>query len=189
MIRMGGGFVRSEAALETERYGLVISRRLQVTVLSIAAFDDREQLVALLSGAMGTPIPDPCRSSTGRGVVLLAYGPARWLAVAETVEGSERLRALALACRPYAAVVDQSHGWVCSRITGPRCRDVLAAGSSIDIRPTSFLAGHCAATALGKISVLIHALPAQNAFDIYVPRSYAHDLAGWMLRALATVQN
>ncbi len=179
----------NDAALAIERQGATICRRRQGTIVSIAAFDDRRELLAMLSGLTGASIPDRCRSSTGHSVVLLAYSPARWLALTDAAEGAARLFAFAVACRPYAAVVDQSHGWVCLHITGPRCRDVLAAGSSLDFRSRSFSAGHCAATALGKISVFIHALPASDGFDIYVPRSFAGSLSNWMRRVLASIQD
>jgi heterotetrameric sarcosine oxidase gamma subunit len=61
-------------------------------------------------------------------------------------------------------------------------RDVLAQGTSIDLRPARFAPGQCALTALGKIGVLLHAV-APNTIDVYVARSYAQALVEWLEHA------
>ena len=109
---------------------------------------------------------------------MLWHGPGQWLIVrapAATLLADE----LARVCAEDAAVVDLGHARTVLRFEGPDVRDVLARGTSIDLRPAHFAPGACALTALGKIGALLHAV-APETIDVYVARSYGQALVEWL---------
>src|SRR5262249_24652267 len=105
-------------------------------------------------------------------------GPGQWLLVrapAATPLADE----LASLFGEAAAVVDLGHARTALHFEGEGVRDVLARGTSIDLRPAHFAPGACALTALGKVGALLHAV-ATDTIDVYVPRSYAQALVEWL---------
>lgn len=165
--------------------GVAIRCRHPLTIVEIASWRTSPEPAAVLSDAAGFEAPRPCKANSGWGLTLLWSGPQRWHAVVEGTDAASRLAALMLACGRDFITVDQSHAKVCFRLSGVNARDVLAAGSSVDFRPSRFVPGDCAATALGKIGVLIHVVEDADTVDIYVQRSMARSAAEWLLRASA----
>lgn len=150
--------------------------------------------------ALGLPLPGDAGTWSGdaeRGVLWM--GPDWWLVVGapgSEERTAERLRfALGVAA---ASVVDVSAQRTTLQLTGPRARDVLMTGCSVDLHPRSFPPGRCAQTLLAKAQVVVYRLgdghgpgPAGSAdagvpaYRILVRASFARYLAAWLLDAMA----
>lgn len=156
-----------------------VSARAPLEIAQVAAFGDAGATAERLSKHFGLPVTATPNRAVGSGdLTVLWHGPGQWLVVrppAAAVLADE----LAKLCGEGAAVVDLGHARSVLRLAGPSVRDVLAGGTSIDLRPAHFGPGACALTALGKIGALLHAV-APETIDVYVARSYAQALVEWL---------
>ena len=134
---------------------------------------------AAAPGALGAqPSPAPGTAVSAGEASILTLGPAEWLVVASGRDGWALERELAAALAPVGGgAVDVSHGRAALHLSGPSVRDVLARGCAIDLHPRAFVAGRCAQTLFGKMTVLLHARADRDAIELYVGRSYADALA------------
>jgi sarcosine oxidase, subunit gamma len=159
-----------------------ITPRGLLDIAQVAAFGAAEETAAGLSKHLGVTITaTPNRAVAAGDLTVLWHGPGQWLVVRApaTTQLAEELAAL---FADDAAVVDLGHARTVLRLEGDGARDVLAQGTSIDLRPAQFAPGACALTALGKIGALLHAV-APDTIDVYVARSYAQALAEWLEHA------
>src|SRR5215471_16887661 len=118
----------------------------------------------------------------GRAVWL---GPDEWL-LTSTTETPDELEALvrAVVLPLGGAAADVSAQRIGLRLTGPRVRDVLAKGCSIDLHPRVFSFGSSAQTTLGQVGVVLLALSGSgDDYLVLVRSSFAGYLAGWLLDA------
>jgi sarcosine oxidase subunit gamma len=126
-----------------------------------------------LAAALGVEVPaSPGQSSASGDLSLLAIGPNRFLIVDAAGQGglADALRQT-LSDRHHA-ILDVSHGRAVFRVGGDIRRDLLSKLCQIDLHPRAFALGSVAATlCAGVAGVIHHAAP--DAFDLYVPRSFA----------------
>jgi sarcosine oxidase, subunit gamma len=114
---------------------------------------------------------------------LVWLGPDEWLlmstgAAPEALEAEVREE-----LRPGGGTaVDVSAQRIVVRISGPRARDVLVTGCSVDLHPRAFPPGSSAQTTLGQAGVVLLAL-APDDFAVLVRSSFAGYLATWLLDA------
>jgi len=161
---------------------LQVTTRGLLDIAQVAAFGDSNGLAGELSKHFGlTVTPTPNRAVTAGDLSVLWHGPGQWLIV-RAPTAALLADELATLCGEAAAVVDLGHARSVLRLDGEGVRDVLAKGSSIDLRPARFEPGACALTALGKIGALLHAVGPQT-IDVYVARSYAQALIEWLEHA------
>jgi sarcosine oxidase subunit gamma len=121
-------------------------------------------------------------TGTGRAVWL---GPDEWL-LTSTTEAPEELEArVRAAIGPLGgAAADVSAQRIGLRLTGPRVRDVLAKGCSIDLHPLVFRRVSSAQTMLGLAGIILLALSeAGDDYVVLVRSSFAGYLADWLLDA------
>ena len=109
-------------------------------------------------------------------------GPDEWLVITPPETGLLTALIQGTANR-HVAVTDLTGGYTTIQISGPRVRDLLAKGTTLDLHPRSFGAGQCAQTNVGKTSVLL--IPAVNdvdaqSFRLVVRRSFADYLFHWI---------
>lgn len=117
--------------------------------------------------------------ATGRDVAHVA--PRRWWILSE-----RPLDAVTSGLDPEAvAAVDLSSSRVVLRLRHPRWRDVIAKGCGIDLAGEAFVERLYAVTKLAHFDVLLRAPQAAGGCDLYVSRSYADSLGGWLKDALA----
>jgi sarcosine oxidase subunit gamma len=121
-------------------------------------------------------------AGAGRAVWL---GPDEWLLTSTTEAPQEleaRVRAAVLPLGGAAADVSAQRIGV--RLTGPRARDVLAKGCSIDLHPRVCHRGISVQTMLGQAGVVLLALSdAGDDYLVLVRSSFAGYLADWLLDA------
>jgi sarcosine oxidase subunit gamma len=138
----------------------------------IAAKGKGRALSAAMKKDFGLDLPGMGGLATARGMSLHGSAPEQWLAVAPGAAAGSLASKLEKKLGAMAMVSDQSHGRTVIRMEGPRARDVLAKGTAVDLRPTSFKPGMCAATQIGHVGVLI-ACTGANSFELSVLRSFA----------------
>jgi sarcosine oxidase subunit gamma len=165
---------------------LMVRARGPLDMVQVAAFGAAAATAGALSKHFGLAITaTPNRAVVAGGLTVLWHGPGQWLIVRAPVL-PPLADELARVCGDGAAVVDLGHARAALRCEGENIGDVLAKGTSIDLRPARFPPGACALTALGKITALLHAV-APGIVDVYVPRSYAEALVEWLEHAARDV--
>ncbi|MGY1683897.1 sarcosine oxidase subunit gamma [Geodermatophilus sp. SYSU D01176] len=114
---------------------------------------------------------------------LVWLGPDEWLATSPGTAPEALEAELADVLRPVGGVaVDVSAQRIGLRIGGPRARQVLAKGCSIDLHPRVFVPGSSAQTALGQAGIVLLGLDGDE-FAVLVRSSFAGYLATWLLDA------
>jgi sarcosine oxidase subunit gamma len=142
-----------------------------------------------LTEALGARPPTEPNTTTisddgSRHVVWL--GPDEWLIVGEPGSGPAMEASLRAAIGDArGAVVDVSANRTTISVGGPRARDLLAFGCSIDLDERRFKPGMCAQTLLARAGVIIVPVgPAvEPAFRILVRPSFAAYLVAWLTDA------
>lgn len=173
-----GHFGRAGAA------GLTIVERTGFAFASvIAKRGKRDALVAAVDTAYGVKLPNGPKRASRDGVTFAGTGPDQWLASAENAEGfAAKLRAR---IGPFAAVSDQTDSRLVLHLSGPRVRDVLAKGVSIDLHPKVFKPGDVATTPVAYIGVQIDMLDDAPAYQLTAPRSMAGSFWSWLTASAA----
>ncbi len=139
-----------------------------------------------LAAAIGAPLPvEPNTTAISadgaRHAVWL--GPDEWLVVGEpgTGPGLETAIRTALA-DAHGSVVDVSANRTTLSVSGPRARDLLAFGCSLDLDPRAFGPGGCAQTLLARANVILVPVGPEDepAIRVLVRPSFAPYLAAWL---------
>jgi sarcosine oxidase subunit gamma len=160
-----------------------------LTQLDLRADRSDAALMARLAGAIGArPPTEPNTaivSDDGTRHVLW-LGPDEWLVVAEPDTGPSLERTVREAIgEARGAVVDVSANRTTLSVSGPRARDLLAFGCSIDLDERRFKPGMCVQTLLARANVVIVPVgPAvEPAFRVLVRPSFAAYVAAWLADA------
>jgi sarcosine oxidase, subunit gamma len=117
---------------------------------------------------------------------LLWLGPDEWLMLGEPDTGPSLEQAIRGAIGDdHGAVIDVSANRTTLSVSGPRARELLAFGCSLDLDARHFKPGHCAQTMLARANVIIVPVgPADEpAFRILVRPSFSAYLAAWLTDA------
>ncbi len=142
------------------------------------------------SDALGIGLPvepntvSPAAQPAQAGVTACWLGPDEWMVITPPDRQTGLMAALVLATTQlHVAVTDLTGGYTTIQLSGPRVRELLAKGSTLDLDPRGFGVGQCAQTNVGKTSVLL--IPAVNdgdnpCFQLVVRRSFADYLFQWI---------
>lgn len=129
-----------------------------------------------LAGLLDCPVPADTRCAvTGGEITVFKVGPERLWIAAPASQGLGGRLAGAFASAE-AVVTELGHSRTVIGLGGAGAAALLARGVAVDLDPAVFPAGSFAHTRLHHTSVLLHRRGTE-AFDLYVPRSYA--LAVW----------
>ncbi|MGQ5635965.1 MULTISPECIES: sarcosine oxidase subunit gamma [unclassified Streptomyces] len=136
--------------------------------------------------ALGLQLPlEPDTVVHAGNVTAVWLGPDEWLVVGRP--GTERDlegRIRAAAGDEPVSVTDVSAQRTTLLVAGPRARDLLAHGCSLDLHPRAFGPGRCAQTTLARTQVVLVARDEPRAgFWVLVRSSFAGYLADWLLDA------
>jgi len=156
--------------------GVTFSERQSLHVYHLSGDLNDARFPTAARHAISLPLPMSAGETrdTG-GTRVLWLGPDRWLITATSPLDLSALTEI-------AAVNDVTAGRLILRLSGPKCRDLLAKGSPLDLNPAMFKAGHCAQTLVGALSVTLDCVAADG-FDLYVTRSHALFFWEWLSRA------
>jgi sarcosine oxidase subunit gamma len=138
------------------------------------------------AAALGLPTMPGDTVAHGERTVLW-LGPDEWLAIgpdgdAEAIE--RELAAGAAAAGAWVTTVDVSANRTAIELTGPRVRELLSKGCSLDLHPRALAPGRCAQTALARAQVILEARGPET-FRVHVRSSFATYLATWLADAAA----
>jgi sarcosine oxidase subunit gamma len=164
----------------------IVMRQIPLRAMAILRGDSGNP--AFLSGVReitGCDLPvEPCRAAMTADDAVLWMGPDEWLVVAPPNVGSDLTQGLRDRLGDsHWAVVEVSDALAMISVGGPRARDLLAKGCTLDLHPRAFGPGHCANTLLSKAQVTLHQIDAAPTFSIYVAHSFAVYLWRWLLDA------
>lgn len=156
-----------------------------LTQVGLRADASDAELLAELADAVGVALPvrsnTVARGDGGRRALWL--GPDEWLLVDEPGGGDALVAGVEEAAGVrWATAVDLSANRVVLELSGPRVRDLLAAGCALDLHPRAFGPDRCAQTMLARAQVILER--DGGAFRLFVRPSFARYLAGWLLDAL-----
>ncbi|ANS70399.1 sarcosine oxidase gamma subunit [Streptomyces lincolnensis] len=120
-------------------------------------------------------------------LTALWLGPDEWLLVSPPGgrrDLENRIREAVAGDDEPVSVTDVSAQRTTLLVSGPRARDLLAHGCSLDLHPRAFGAGRCAQTTLGRAHVVLVARDEPRAgFWVLVRSSFAGYLTDWLLDA------
>ncbi len=121
--------------------GLVLQEYTQFSLASVVARRNQaERAAAAALQACGTAPPTIPAITTSGDLAFLWSGPGHWLALEP--QGTEPVEArFGAVFGSQASVFDQSGSRVLLELRGPRVREVLAKGVSIDLHPRAFKTG------------------------------------------------
>lgn len=132
-------------------------------------------------------LPDGPRIAGGAELSFLGTAPGAWLAMSRQQQDLEAR--LTHDVGDLAAIADQSGGYAILRLSGPRVRDTLAKGFSVDLHPTAFGPGAAAVTSAAHIGAILWRMPGTDAplptFHVAVFRSYAGSFWHWLSISVA----
>ena len=134
-------------------------------VIHVLAENRAEALASFLAECAPGQVPAAVR----------AVSPGQWFIVGDKPLSQSEITALISTLEPRAKCVDQSHGRVRIRVTGPKVEQMLAKGTAVDLAPVAFPIGHATTTLVGHIAAHITRTDAEE-FEIIVLRGFAESL-------------
>jgi|TARA_Y100000294_G_scaffold59167_1_gene55934 sarcosine oxidase subunit gamma len=156
--------------------------------LRSAASTGCTEALAPITGAV-LPL-EPNTASYGRRCLVHWLGPDEWLLIAAPTDTRLQAELEAVLAGSHYALTDLSGGQTLLRTGGPKLREVLASGCTLDLHPRRFGPGQCAQTLVAHVGALLRvAAEVEDAdvIDIVVRRSFADHLLHWLLDASAEV--
>lgn len=161
-----------------------IEIRGDVGHINLRGDPDSAEFRKAVESTLGQHLPVDANTSTDADHRVFWLGPDEWLVMAEAGKTADLLQRLNRALAEcHASVNDISGGNIALRLSGPRIRDLLAKGCTLDLHPDVFKAGSCAQSGLAKAAVLIVRVDESDTFDLIVRRSFADYLMRWLRRA------
>lgn len=136
---------------------------------------------AVRSGT-GLQLPSTPNSFTTAGeLACLWLGPNEWLILGPGGGEHEIAGRLRSAFGDlHAAVADVSEARTAITIAGPRARELLAKGTSIDLHPRVFGPGRCVQTGFAGANIILRQTNETPAFEIFVLNSFAEHVWAWL---------
>ena len=170
-----------------EEAGVRVEERAHIGKINLWGAPSDTAFMAAAGKALEMVLPTgPNRSARRGDVTALWLGPDEWLLICPPGEEAALACSLseALGCA-HAAVTDVTDARTVIRLTGNKARDLLAKGCSLDLHPRVFPTGAVAQSLLAKADVILHRIePLEGedgpVFDVYVARSFADYLWGWL---------
>ena len=207
-------FLEEEAASGRENTGADLEVRPGYGYLNLRGDPNSDRFMQAAEAALGQPLPalantfraaapvqrgrTPADNMRGHALnpstastpfcTIYWLGPDEWLVVSSLGTENETAEQLAenLAGQRYS-LVDMTGGQLMMRLRGPRAREVLARGCTLDLHPRAFKAGQCAQSTLAKTSMLIALADDVPTFDIIIRRSFAEYAARWLRHSGASL--
>ncbi|WP_313801819.1 sarcosine oxidase subunit gamma [Sphingobium sp.] len=142
------------------------------------------EAIAHVAALLGTPLPTTPNSVRQGQARALWLAPGEWLVVGSQASGADVTSAAETRAAHWA---DISDGRAVYEISGPRARDLLAKGSTIDFHPRAFARDACAQSAFAQLFSIVERT-GKDSFRLYVDVSLAHHMELWLGDALEEFQ-
>ena len=182
-------FLERETGNGRESTGADLELRPNYGYLNLRGDPDSGRFMQAAQEALGQPLPAEAGAFTSGQHTIYRLGPDEWLLA--TPLGGEKEAAGLLEknlARQCYSLVDVTGGQLMMRLRGPRAREVLARGCTLDLHPRAFKTGRCAQSTLAKTSMLIALADDAPTFDIIVRRSFAEYAARWLRHSGAAIR-
>ncbi len=172
----------ARAAVVDAGADIVMGERPHRCQINLRGNADDRQFADALHSVTGLRLPAEANSFTTEGTLACLWlGPDEWLILGPG--GGEhdiaaRLRA-ALG-DIHAAVTDVSEARTTIAIAGPRARELLVKGTSIDLHPRVFAPGRCVQTGFAGANIILRQTDDAPSFEILVLNSFAEHLWTWL---------
>ena len=155
-----------------------------MSAVNLCGSPENLELVRIATNVLGQELPVIANTMSLGKLRIYWLGPNEWL-ILTSVDGTPKLVTLLREALQgqHAAVTELSGGQLTMRIDGPRVRDVLAKGCTLDFHPAEFEVGACAQSGLAKANILIGLIDEKPVFEIVVRRSFAEYLVLWLEHA------
>ena len=165
--------------------GMVLQEFTQFTLASVIARKDQAaQASASALRAFGTSPPATPTFTAGSELTFVWSGPGHWLVLGQQATEPAEAR-LDAAFGTHASIFDQGGSRVLLELRGPRVRDVLAKGVSIDLHPRSFKTGDVAVTTASHLAVHLWQVADDPVYRLLVVRTYFDSLWRWLAASAA----
>jgi sarcosine oxidase subunit gamma len=150
--------------------------------INLRGSPDDGRFTTALHSVTGLRLPAEANSFTTEGALACLWlGPDEWLILGPgggEQEIAARLRASFADI--HAAVTDVSEARTTIAIAGPRARELLAKGTSIDLHPRVFGPGRCVQTGFAGANIVLRQTDETPSFEILVLNSFAEHLWAWL---------
>ncbi|MET1028910.1 MAG: sarcosine oxidase subunit gamma family protein [Dongiaceae bacterium] len=162
--------------------GVILGEAAHRTILNIRGDSNDPAFTGAVKSVTGVDLPSTANTVNRAGdSSLLWLGPNEWWLVTSPDRADELVPALRQAFQgQHTAVIDVSESRTAITLTGPKARDLLARGISLDLHPRVFGPGQCAQTSLSKCNVVLHQVDEKPGYDIYVLKSFSDYLWQWL---------
>ena len=176
------GLVARAASSKKDGAGVVMSEVPHRTIVNIRGTASDPAFASAVQNATGVALPPSANTvSTGGGRQILWLGPNEWWLTAPDGEAESLLEALRAGfAGQHATACDVSESRAIIRLKGPKAREILMRGVSLDLHPRAFHVGECAQTGLSRANALLHLVDNAPTFEIYVLKSFSDYLWRWL---------
>jgi len=172
----------ARAAADVAGADIVMSERPHRCQINLRGNAEDRQFTEALHSVTALRLPGEANSSTSDGALACLWlGPDEWLILGPgggEHEIAARLRA-ALG-DIHSAVTDVSEARTTIAVAGPRARELLAKGTSIDLHPRVFGLGRCVQTGFAGANIILRQVDEVPSFEILVLNSFAEHLWIWL---------
>ena len=162
--------------------GVRMSEVVHRTIVNIRGTASDPVFASAVPLATGVTLPARANTvSTSGGRQILWLGPNEWWVTGPDGEADilvEKLRENFIGQHATACDVSESRAIIALR--GPKARDVLMRGVSLDLHPREFIVGQCAQTGVSRANALIHLVDDEPTFELYVLKSFSDYLWRWL---------
>ena len=176
------GLVARAAGSSKDGAGVLMSEVPHRTIVNIRGTASDPAFSSAVQTATGLALPSaPNTVSNGGLWQILWLGPNEWWITGPDGEADSLIEALrANFAGQHATACDVSESRAIIALKGPKAREVLMRGVSLDLHPRAFRVGQCAQTGLSRANVLLHLIDDTPTFEIYVLKSFSDYLWRWL---------
>jgi len=162
--------------------GVTMAEIAHRTIVNIRGAASDPAFASAVQTATGVALPSTANTvSSSGGRQILWLGPNEWWVTGADGEADalvEKLRENFVG--QHAAACDVSESRAILVLKGPKARDVLMRGVSLDLHPRVFAPGQCVQTGLSRANALLHLTDDTPTFEIYVLKSFSDYLWRWL---------
>jgi len=182
------------AALKPGRFGnrfegvspITIEERAGLALYIISAASGKSGgLAEQVKALTGLDLPAAPKRVSKDGLSLIGTAPGQWLTAADGDAARKTLDELADKLPGLATIADISDGKAVLRESGPRIRDALAKGCSLDLDPRAFRPGDAATTPVALIDCQIWQIDETPTYELAIPSSFAGSFWHWLTGSAA----
>jgi sarcosine oxidase subunit gamma len=176
------GLVARAAGSRRSDAGVLMSEIGHRTIVNVRGTASDPAFSSAIQTATGLALPAAANTVTTAGSWHIIWlGPNEWWITGPDGEAESLIEALrANFAGQHATACDVSESRAIIRLTGPRARDVLMRGVTLDLHPREFRVGRCAQTGLSRANALIHLVDDAPTFELYVLKSFSDYLWRWL---------